>query len=608
MKIKVTTEKFNDYVERGALAILNSFLAIELVKDFGFPQLYEYALVPFAVIITVFIPFFMTSFISVLYVSTMIYNMTAHYTLALYQGYLDVFLLAVLGILLPVTVELKFKSLQAFIGINSVVAYTAFPASALFLFAGISEKRSVVINSISSLPLVIWMIYPNFVDPPIYRLSLAIALVIVGAAMMGVKKAFSPIGAVLPAVALYYAVHSLPLSQVIEAALLAVAINVVPVALQFLENKSIERSEFEQLRNSLNGSMEEAIISLQRLNKVDDERLSSLCTKNLEFLASVYNDLAKCNDRKCTEELSLKFSRAKEEIERQIDEELFKIIVEFNEKARKLRKLNLPVGEIPPGERKFTLNSSGVDYAYSVISSINSSLDATVKSLNETAKNLNQIFGTNFNLLLSKNVDKIVEASEALLNKELIERMKSLIEMEKDILAKLNDSSITQLKLKLTRDLNLIDLDNVTFYEVNQLVAATREINKIIDSEVQKISNTRTNGKLPPFLVERILNAGNKLQKSIKDAKSLYDKFSEFLASIDEVNEVLDILSKEEVLEDLFSLMESNSSQIISTLSEGSCINISDIGIDESFSPYVIYWLENKELKVKKVKNSICLS
>ncbi|MBW9141047.1 MAG: hypothetical protein K1T65_05040 [Candidatus Aramenus sp.] len=608
MKIKVTTERFNDYLERGVLAILNSLLAIELVKDFGLPQLYEYALVPFAVIITVVIPFFMTSFISVLYVSATIYNTLAQHALALYQGYLNVFLLVVLGILLPVIVELKYKSLQAFIGINSVVAYTAFPALALFLFAGISEKRSVVINSISSLPLVIWMIYPNFVDPPIYRISLAIALVIAGAAIMGVKKAFSPIGAALPAVALYYVVPSLSVSQVIDAALLAVAINIVPVILEFQEKRSIERSEFELFRNSLNSSMEEAIISLQRLSKVDDERLSSLASKSLDLLTSLYNDLSKCNERKCTEEISLKFSREKEEIERQIDDELFKVIVQFNEKARKLRKLNLPLGEVPIGERKFTLNSSGVDYVYSVISSINSSLDATVKSLNETAKSLNQIFGTNFNLLLSKNIDKILETSEALLNREVVDRMKSLIEMEKDILAKLNDNSITQLKLKLVRDLNLIDLDNVTFYEVNQLVAATREINKVIGSEVTKISSIGTNGNLPPFLVEKILNAGNKLQKSLESAKSLYDKFSEFLASIDEVNEVLDILSKKEVLSDLFNLIESNSQQIISTLSEGSCISISDMGIDESFSPYVIYWLQSKGLKVKKAKNSICLS
>ncbi|EWG07817.1 MAG: hypothetical protein ASUL_02199 [Candidatus Aramenus sulfurataquae] len=608
MKIKVTIERFNDYLERGVLAILNSLLAIELVKDFGLPQMYEYALVPFAVIITVVIPFFMTSFISVLYVSATIYNTLAQHALALYQGYLHVFLLVVLGILLPVIVELKYKSLQAFIGINSIVAYTAFPASALFLFAGISEKRSVLINSISSLPLVIWMIYPNFVEPPIYRISLAIALVIAGAAIMGLKKAFSPIGAALPTVALYYVVPSLSVSQVIDVTFLAVTINIVPMILEFQEKRSIERSEFELLRNSLNSSMEEAIISLQRLSKVDNERLSSLASKSLDLLTSLYNDLSKCNERKCTEEVSLKFSREKEEIERQIDDELFKVIVQFNEKAKKLRKLNLPLGEVSIGERKFTLNSSGVDYVYSVFSSISLSLDSAVKSLNETAKSLNQIFGTNFNLLLSKNIDKMLETSEALLNREVVDRMKCLIEIEKDILVKLNDNSITQLKLKLVRDLNLIDLDNVTFYEVNQLVAATREINKVIDSEVTKISSIGTNGILPPFLVEKILNARNKLQKSLESAKSLYDKFSEFLASIDEVNEVLDILSKKEALRDLFGLIESNSQQIISTLSKDSCISVSDMGIDESFSPYVIYWLQSKGLNVRKVKSSICLS
>ncbi len=178
--MKITSDKFNDYLERAVLAMLNSLLSVEVIKSFSLPPTYEYVIVPIVLIVTLFVPFFMTSFISVLYVSVTIYNFLLQHTLTPYQGYLEVFLVVLLGILVPVIVELKFKSLQAFISINSVIAHTAFPISAIFLLSGISERRGVLVNALSSLPLAVWLVYPYFVDPPVFRLILWAVLVISG--------------------------------------------------------------------------------------------------------------------------------------------------------------------------------------------------------------------------------------------------------------------------------------------------------------------------------------------------------------------------------------------------------------------------------------------
>uniref|UniRef100_A0A2U9IFL4 Uncharacterized protein n=1 Tax=Acidianus brierleyi TaxID=41673 RepID=A0A2U9IFL4_9CREN len=214
--------------------------------------------------------------------------------------------------------------------------------------------------------------------------------------------------------------------------------------------------------------------------------------------------------------------------------------------------------------------------------------------------------GINLNKIFITDYRKLPDLILFIQDKNLITKLQKLVDIEKEIIANLNDPKITEAKLDISKKLNLINLTNITFYEVKEIVQVSKELDSIVNSEMSNINRNLYNLNLE---IGKDLEQQQKLiYMKLTNQKTLYDKFSNFLTSINLINDCIEISENKGEIESLYQLLNDNSKEILSSIYENKCISISDLGIDQKFSKYVSYWLNKKGIKATYIKDKICLS
>jgi len=607
---RIVLDKYSDYIERIFLSILNSVLAYGLSIFLGLNSQYLYLIIPIVALTSIVIPFITSPVITVLYIVNLIYNKVMFINTKFINFDFSIYILLeiILAIIVPLLIELKYKSIQGFISINSLLSYSMIPFFSIFLISGISEKKSSIINALSSLSLLSIIIYSNLLDFDLKMMVLESTLIIFGSIIFGLKKFLSPIGAIFPTLAFYLYFDSLPITYIILMGTIGALINLVPTIDMEYSKKNSTKEKFNSTKENLRKEVENTLLIMQRLieNNLSFDELNSILSQSKNTLANIDNNIDKCQNTQCLNELLEKFSDNKKEIQNSINEIVFNTIISYNEVIDKLKKYGINGEEIQISNDKFSLDENGIDYISKIFLDINKNVNMVLNDLNGNIDDLQKLIGINLNKIFITDFRKLPDLISFIQDKNLITKLQSLVEIEKEIITKLNDPKINMVKLDLSKKLNLINLSNITFYEVKQIVLISKELDNILNSEISDINGNLYN--LNSEIGKDLEQQHKIVYAKLTNQKILYDKFSNFLSSINLINDCIEISENKEEIESLYQILNDNSKEILSRIYENKCISVSDLGIDKKFSKYVSHWLNKNGVKTTYIKDKICLS
>ncbi|QIJ32861.1 hypothetical protein [Acidianus brierleyi] len=606
----IVLDKYSDYIERTLLSILNSVLAYGLSIFLGLNSQYLYLIIPIVALTSIVIPFIASPVITVLYIVNLIYDKIIDIDTKSINFDFSIYILIeiILAIIVPLLIELKYKSIQGFISINSLLSYSILPLFSIFLISGISEKKSSLTNALSSLPLLSMIIYSNLLDFDLKMMILESVLIISGAIILGLKKFLSPIGVILPILAFYLYFDNLSTIYIASMGIIGTLINLIPTIDMEYSKKNSTKEKFYSTKENLRKEIENTVLILQRLieNNLSFDELNSILSQSKNTLADIDGYIDKCQNIQCLNELEKKYSENKKEMENSINEIVFNNIVSYNEVIGKLKRYGINGEEIQVSNAKFSLDENGIDYISKIFFSINKNVNIILNDLNESIDDLQKLVGINLNKIFITDYRKLPDLILFIQDKNLITKLQKLVDIEKEIIANLNDPKIAEAKLDISKKLNLINLTNITFYEVKEIVQVSKELDSIVNSEMSNINRNLYNLNLE---IGKDLEQQQKLiYMKLTNQKTLYDKFSNFLTSINLINDCIEISENKGEIESLYQLLNDNSKEILSSIYENKCISISDLGIDQKFSKYVSYWLNKKGVKATYIKDKICLS
>jgi hypothetical protein len=426
--------------------------------------------------------------------------------------------------------------------------------------------------------------------------------------MLGSRKSFSPIGVVFPTLAFYLYFGNLPITYIAVMGVIGAIINLIPTTSMEYNKKSSIKEKFSLTKENLTKEVENAMLILQRIkdNNISFDELNTAISYSKNNLANIYDNIDKCKNMECLNELVKNFNDTKNEIETSVNEIIFNNIVSYNEVISKLKKYGINGEEIQIANDKFYLNESGLDYIFRISFNINKNTNILLSDLNGTIDNLEKLIGMKLNKIFITDFKKLLNLVTFIQDNNLIVKLRNLVEIEKEIITKLDDPKLNETKLEISKKLNLINLSNITLYEIKQIIQISKELDNMLDSEISNINKNLNDFNLE---IGKDLNQQQKLVYSrLMSEKTLYDKFSNFLSSINIINDCIDIINNKIEIESLYQMLDSNYKELLSMIYESKCINISDLGINPRFSKYVTYWLHKNGIKAIYIKDKICLS
>ncbi|AWR97634.1 hypothetical protein DFR86_08795 [Acidianus sulfidivorans JP7] len=608
-------DKYNNYLERVIITALNSILIFLLLNKLGY-QTYVDIIIPIVAIVSIVLPEVMAPIITLLFAIDKLYTL---YDAITPFDILDSFFIIVLTIIIPIVLEIKYQSLQAFISAESVLGI---PLTSILILAGISERRTPSINILSSLPLfylLINLIKTNFYfsTSEIEILAIGILGILLGSYIFGINRIFS-IAGILPSIIGFYALYfnsiNFRLTDLIaEIIIISIAISGVSALLSSMKENKTKKEKIQEQIGIIKKEIDETLLTIGRIKSYAElqEKFENAIIKEEENLIDLSKKLDKCEDLKCINSIYPQFKDKKREITDKINDILFNIIIDYNGIVDYLKKYGIKIDEIPIPKDKVNLTETDIDNIQRILADINKNTTFALNYINSIIDSLEKINGIKLNRYYITDYSVLPKAIEELEKNNAADSATKIIEIDREILSNLTLNEYRQEKLELAKIVNDFYSRKILVSDIPQIDKITEKILelvlKYINSSINTLSSLLNVAKVQS--IENLLNLTKEIKNSLEDQKkSIYEKLSYLIASVPSLKEVDEILENEDGINALFTILKDNGQIIENKILEDGCIKVEDIGINSKLSKYVAEYLSKDGIKTEIVKDQVCIS
>lgn len=603
---------YNHYIERIVIAILNASLTILLLNRLDYESITG-IIVPIVVIISVVIPEIMAPIVTILFTIVRLYSLYDYVTPL---GILEGFFIIVLGIILPIILEIKYHTLQAFISAESAIGI---PYTSYFLLAGIAEKRGITVNVLSAIPLVYLAL--NFINgtntslEQIEIIILGIAGILIGAYLFGIRRSLSLIG-IVPSIigiyVLYYGTLAFTLTSVIiYISLVAIIISAISVIFTVLkENRTKAEKRNEQI-NLINKEIDETLLVLGRIKSYAEleEKLGNAIIEDESGLIEISKNLEKCKNFECIKKEYEEFKNRKKRIEDKINSLIFNLIIDYNNAANEIKKTGIPLDEIQIPKDKIRLSEADIDNIQRILADINKNTIIALNKINAIIESLQKLSGIKLNKYYITDYSLLPKAVSELQKDSLVNDVVNIINLDREVISALQMIGYEKEKIELSKKINDYYSRNLIISEIPDIEKVTASlitsIIKYLDQCALKLSQMNENVKLPSIYDS--VKIIREIAKQISDdSKPLKERLNYVITYIPTILNIETLILNEAALNALFTILKDNEEIIKTKLSEEGCIKIEELGISEKFGKYIVEYFSKDGLDLTIVQDKIC--
>ncbi|ARM76341.1 hypothetical protein [Acidianus manzaensis] len=608
--------RYNNYIERLLITVLNSLLIFILLNKLGY-NTYIDIIIPIVAIVSIVLPEIMAPIVTLLFAISELYTL---YDGVTPLGILNGFIIILLALIIPIILEIKYQSLQAFISAESVLGI---PLTSVLILSGISEKRSPLVNVLSALPIFYLLI--NFLKTNlVFSISeieiiiISIAGILIGAYIFGINKIFSVLG-VIPAILgfyiFYYDSFNFVFTRItMETMIISIAVAGSSILFYSIKESKAKHEKIQDQIDLIKKEIDETLLTLGRIKSYAEleEKFGSAITQDENTIIELGKQLDNCKNINCIQNIYPQFKEEKTEIENKINDLLFSLIIDYNNIVTELKKSGIKIEEMQIPKDKVKLNESYIDYIQKILLDINKNVNLALNNINTIIESIEKINGNKLNKYYITDYSVLPKAIDELQKNNVIISTSKLIEIEREIISNLNMKEFTKEKLEISRQINDLYSRQILISDIPQIEKISEKLVKLISSYItfciDKLNSLSNISKIKS--IENSLSNIRETKKILDDqSKPLYDKLSYVMSNIPSLVETEDIIENENSLIALFTILKDNEEIISNKMYEEGCIKVEDLGINSSLSKYVAeYFSSRNGIKTKIVKDEVCIS
>lgn len=605
-------DNYNSYIERIVITVLNSLLVVLLLNELNYQSFLE-IVIPIIAIVSFVIPEIMAPIATLLFIVTKLYTLSSPLTTI---DIINGFFLVLLGIIVPIIIETRYQSLQAFISAESVIGI---PMTSYFLLAGIAEKRNAKINILSATPLLYLILnsIKTYTPPTLSQIELLILgtiMILIGAYLFAIKVPINLIG-LIPSIIgiyiLYYNTLNFTITDTITyISIVAVIVSGLNVTLNFLkENKAIREKRNEQI-SLINKEIDETLLVLGRIKSYAEleEKLGNVIAEEESNLLEVPKKLEKCKNFDCIKKEYEEFKQKKKQIEEKINTLIFNLIVDYNNAVSEIKKSGIIINEIQIPKEKIRLSETDIDQVQRILTEINKNTVFALNKINSIIEAIEKLTGIKLNRYYVTDYSLLPKAVTEIQKDNLINEIVNIVNLDREIIINLRLIGHEKEKIELSKKINY-------YYSKNLILADIPDVEKIannslnlvinyLDDSIKRLNKISENGKIAS------INEYVKFAKAIKEELNrdtpVKQKLEYLITYLPTITNIEDIIANEDAINALLTILRDNEELIKTKLYEEGCIKIEDLGINQKFAKYVAEYFSKDGLKLTIVQDKIC--
>ncbi|QKQ99484.1 hypothetical protein GWK48_02925 [Metallosphaera tengchongensis] len=612
----LSTVTFNDIVERIGITVLNSVLFYFIATQLKITDYLAFG-EGIIIVLTALLPYILAPAITLIYIvsfnfSSLLLNGSA-VSLVNMENFV---IMLVFLFILPVLIQVKGGSLQGFITAESSLSLLFSPS---LVGIGVAEKgRDLKFNILSSLAVLYIIItyvlnnlakvlsQPDLIVPVV----LGFILFIISSVVFTRRSALSVLGLIplYPSISFMF---TLPFTSTltIVGTIIGGLVNGLPVAINALREKTQAKSTLLKEKNQIIGEIEQKIVLVNNIKGGSPDLPVDLISALSEIESKLKDSISKinsCNDSKCITSMLEDFRKTSEEIDKMLNDSIFKIIIDYNQIAEKIKNLGLNIEEIQIPSR-LRLNETDVNSIIKIVSSIDRNTYLTVNRINKTIEGLEKTIGGKYNRLFVTDFKSLGKISLFLEDKAVIEKAEECLSMQADLVRELSFAYSPESKQRLSRKINEIMIESFSMDKIEEIINVSNDTFKAIAEYLEYVSNKKElveKTGLPE--AKEYIKILSETYSSFKNDSPTCEKLRRVYSIISVLNDVDQMIVDAQSIGALFQLLEGLKDVMVVKLNEEGCVALADLGIEPKYGRYVTSWMQTIGINATIKGDQIC--
>ncbi|MEM4911720.1 MAG: hypothetical protein QXJ81_02675 [Metallosphaera sp.] len=605
---------FNEFVERVSVTILNALLFYSISSYLNVTQYFFFG-EGVVIVLSALLPYVLAPALTLLYVTSYSFGslILGRAQMISIKSVEDFISMLILLVIIPIAIEAKFTSLQGFVTSESLVGPSI---SFLFLGVGLAEKgRDIRSNLVAALP-VLYIPIDRVLNSSSLNYTFVIFYIIGFLLFLASALLFSQNGplSISGLIPLYVGIalvtgEGFTSENAILPTGLAAIVNAIPTGVNLISSVSQGKSVFQKEKNEILNAID---LKLRLVNsiKTGSASLPQDLVKALDLyeqsLKEQSSKVSECTDNSCLNERRREYLEVSESLDKTINDTIFKIIIDYNSKVSNLRKygINMEELQIPP---QLKISDTDINIITKILITIDRNTFLVTNKVNQVLEGLEAVIGGNYSRVIITDFSSLDKLTLVLGDKTVIGRIEECLSIQADLLRELRMSSFSDEKIKLSRKVNQLLIEQFSLDKLQSSINVSKESVNLLNKYILYLANKKEElYKIALPEVKDYIKTLEELSRAMKENIPSCEVIKRSFSLLNLLNDVDTIVSDIDSISALSQLLESLTDVINYKINEEGCIKMAELGIDPKYGRYIVSWLKGTGVNATIKEGSIC--
>ncbi|BCS91571.1 hypothetical protein [Metallosphaera javensis (ex Sakai et al. 2022)] len=408
------------------------------------------------------------------------------------------------------------------------------------------------------------------------------------------------------ALALGYGLLSI---NTIVASVLGLIVNALPATINNFRSASQSKSLIQKEKNEVISQVEQKIMLINNIKGGSANLPVELVTVLSDIESQLKSELAKinsCSTSECITETYQNFREVSENVDKALNEAVFKIVIDYNNVVNGIRKLGVNAEEIqiPPSLK---LTEQDANTIVRILNTIDRNVYLTTSRINQIVEGLEKTLGGKYTRLLVTDFKSLEKISQVIGDEAIKRSAEECLAMQADAVRELRMSPFSDNKIALSRKLNQVIIETFSMDKLNQIVSLSNENVTLLKKYFEYLSSKKDELRKIGLPESReYVKVIEDLTFTVNGNLPVCEIVRRVYSFISVINDIDEIVADIQSVSALFQLLEGLKDVIVVKVTEEGCIGLDEVGIDVKYGRFVVSWLKGMGINAVMKENNVC--